>query len=149
MRRRNGFTIVELLAVITILGILASIGLPRYAYLKNRAYVATMTSDLRNLMTAQESFYAANDDYAGSIATGNADVPGTGGAGAVAFNFSQDVELVRLRYRYNRRRGQGWNAVVRHRQVKDKTIDRCGIYVGADNYSPNKAVTSPGTVACW
>ncbi len=149
MPRRNGFTIIELLVVITIIGILASIALPRYAYLKQRAYLAAVKSDLHNLVTAQEAFYASNDDYAGSIAPGNSDVPGKRGAGAVAFQFSPGVRLVRMRYRYNRRRGQGWNAVVRHLQIKDRSTDRCGIYIGSDRYSPNRAVTSPGAVACW
>ncbi len=149
MRRQNGFTLIELLVVITIIGILASIALPRYAYLKQKAYLAAVTSDLHNLVTAEEGYFATYDDYAGAISSGGTDVPGTNGSGSLAFSWSPDVELVRLRYRSNRRLGTGWNAVVRHTLIKDKTMDRCGVYMGADNFSPNKAVTSAGMVACW
>jgi prepilin-type N-terminal cleavage/methylation domain-containing protein len=149
MRGRNGFTLIELLVVITIIGILASIALPRYAYLKQKAYLTAVTSDLRNLVTAQEAFNATWGDYAGGIAAGGVDVGGTSGSGQVAFAFSPDVELVRLRYRFNRNRGAGWNAVVRHRLIRDRSTDRCGVFMGHTNYSPNRAVTEAGVVACW
>lgn len=149
MHGRKGFTLIELLVVITIIGILASIALPRYAYLKQKAYLTAVKSDLRNLVTAQEAFYATWDDYAGGISASGSDIGGVRGAGQLAFTFSEHVELVRLRYRFNRRRGAGWNAVVRHAQVRDRSTDRCGVFMGHPNYSPNRAVTEAGVVACW
>lgn len=149
MSDRRGFTLIELLVVITILGILASIALPRYSYIKQRAYLSAITSDLHNLVLAQEGFFASNDDYAGDIAPGTSDVPGTDGAGQVAFSWSPDVELVRLTYKNNKKRGPGWNAVATHHKISDKSRDRCGIFIGNQNYSPNKAVVDEGIVACW
>ena len=48
-----------------IIGILASIAIPKFASTKERAYVAKMKSDLRNLATAQESYLGDNMVYYG------------------------------------------------------------------------------------
>ncbi len=63
--KRRGFTIIELLIVLVIVGILAAIAIPKFANTKERAFVAAMKADLRNLVTAQESYLADYRTYAG------------------------------------------------------------------------------------
>lgn len=58
-RNTKGFTLIELLIVVVIIGILAAIAIPKFAATKERAYVASMKTDLRNLVTAEEG-YAGN-----------------------------------------------------------------------------------------
>src|SRR4026208_2299367 len=60
---RKGFTLIELLIVVVIIGILAAIAIPKFANTKEKAYLATMKSDLRNLITAQEAYFADNTAY--------------------------------------------------------------------------------------
>ena len=68
--RKNGFTLIELLIVIVIIGILAAIAIPKFANTKEKAYVASMKSDLRNLVTAQDAYYTDNNSwYASSTAS--------------------------------------------------------------------------------
>ena len=67
---RKGFTLIELLIVVVIIGILAAIAIPKFANTKQKAIVASMKSDLRNLVTAQEAFFSDNNDYAGSTIGG-------------------------------------------------------------------------------
>ena len=54
---RRGFTLIELLIVVVIIGILAAIAIPKFSSTKGKAYIATMKSDLKNLASAQESYY--------------------------------------------------------------------------------------------
>ena len=67
---KKGFTLIELLIVVVIIGILAAIAIPRFSQTRERAFVSSMQSDLRNLQTIQEQFYAdpANDYEYGSLA---------------------------------------------------------------------------------
>ncbi|CAN5452707.1 hypothetical protein BH09GEM1_BH09GEM1_43380 [soil metagenome] len=63
-QRRRGFTLIELLIVVVIIGILAAIAIPKFAGTKQKAYIAAMKSDLRNLVTAEEAFFADSVKYA-------------------------------------------------------------------------------------
>ena len=69
-RNRKGFTLIELLIVVVIIGILAAIAIPKFANTKDKAYVAAMKSDLRNLATYEEQYAADNN---GSYFAGTAD----------------------------------------------------------------------------
>ena len=51
-RQKKAFTLIELLIVVVILGILASIAIVKFANSREKAYVASMKSDLRNMVTA-------------------------------------------------------------------------------------------------
>jgi len=65
---RAGFTLIELLIVVVIIGILTAIAIPKFAVTKEQSYLATMKSDLHNLITAQEGYLADNGMYyAGAI----------------------------------------------------------------------------------
>ena len=57
------FTLIELLIVVVIIGILAAIAIPKFANTKDRANVTAMKSDLRNLVTAMESYFNDNENY--------------------------------------------------------------------------------------
>jgi prepilin-type N-terminal cleavage/methylation domain-containing protein len=139
---RKGFTLIELLIVVVIIGILAAIAIPKFANTKQKAIVASMKSDLRNLVTAQEAFFSDNNDYAGGT-TAAAQTNGTAGAGSVVFVPSQGNVLV-----LNYINASGWKATVTNPAVTG-VPNQCGIYTGPAANSPNAAVTQEGSPACW
>ncbi|HEX2209756.1 MAG TPA: prepilin-type N-terminal cleavage/methylation domain-containing protein [Longimicrobium sp.] len=123
MSNRKGFTLIELLIVVVIIGILAAIAIPKFANTKEKAVVASMKSDLRNLVTAQEGFFSDNQDYAGSHAATQSN--GTGGAGVLAFTPSQG-NVVTINYGD----AAGWGATVTNPAVTSASNDECGVFVG-------------------
>src|SRR5207247_2584885 len=66
---RKGFTLIELLIVVVIIGILAAIAIPKFANTKEKAYLASMKSDLRNLVTAEEAYFADSVKYTTNLGT--------------------------------------------------------------------------------
>src|SRR2546427_3442532 len=66
---RKGFTLIELLIVVVIIGILAAIAIPKFANTKEKAYLASMKSDLRNLITAEEANFADSVKYTKNLGT--------------------------------------------------------------------------------
>ena len=63
-RAKAGFTLIELLIVVVIIGILATIAIPKFAATKDKAKMASIRTDLRNVMTAQEAYWADYTTYA-------------------------------------------------------------------------------------
>jgi type IV pilus assembly protein PilA len=137
---RKGFTLIELLIVVVIIGILAAIAIPKFANTKQKAIVASMKSDLRNLVTAQEAFFSDNNDYAGSTAAVQAN--GVGGNGKVAFVPSTGNALTLTWVS-----ASGWKATMINPAVTGVPAT-CGIYIGTGN-TPNAAVTQEGSPGCW
>jgi prepilin-type N-terminal cleavage/methylation domain-containing protein len=109
VRNTKGFTLIELLIVVVIIGILAAIAIPKFANTKEKAYVAAMKSDLRNLISAEESYFADNVTYTTSLT--NLNVTASTG---VTLNIGAAT-------------GTGWSATAKH----NGTSKTCGIYVGS------------------
>ena len=62
-RKEKGFTLIELMIVVAIIGILAAIAIPQFAKYRVKAYNSAAESDLRNIMTAEEATYADTQKY--------------------------------------------------------------------------------------
>ena len=70
LRKQAGFTLIELLIVIAIIAILAAIAIPQFIKYKQGAYLDSVRSDVKNAVTAMESYNAQNGYYPGQTASG-------------------------------------------------------------------------------
>jgi len=59
----SGFTLIELMIVIAIIGILAAIAIPQFSAYRTRSYNSAAQADLRNAATAQEAYYVDTQTY--------------------------------------------------------------------------------------
>ena len=66
-RNQKGFTLIELMIVVAIIGILAAIAIPQFASYRQRAQDSAAKSALKNVATAQEDYYQENDTYADAL----------------------------------------------------------------------------------
>jgi type IV pilus assembly protein PilA len=60
---RRGFTLIELMIVVAIIGILAAIAVPNFIRSQARAKQAEVRSSLKAAVTAERAFFGANDRY--------------------------------------------------------------------------------------
>ncbi|MBI4665992.1 MAG: prepilin-type N-terminal cleavage/methylation domain-containing protein [Nitrospinae bacterium] len=69
MQKKEGFTLVELLIVVAIIGILAAIAIPQFAAYRAKSYCSAVKSDLANLAIAEEAYFTDNNAYTTDPAT--------------------------------------------------------------------------------
>ena len=123
MQNRKGFTLIELLIVVVIIGILAAIAIPKFANTKEKAYLASMKSDLRNMATTQESYFADFQVYTSG--------PASNISGATV-SLAGFVPSAGVTVTTTATGGTGWSSTSTH----TATTKTCAIFIGVGAVAP-------------
>ena len=126
-REKRGFTLIELLIVVVIIGILASIVIPKYSSVRQKAFRATMMADLKNLASEQELYHNTYYTYSTSLTALEA-LPSSG-----------------VTITINEGDGTGWAATASHAGVPSQ---QCGVFHGDATSTNGDPATNPGVIAC-
>ena len=78
LREPKGFTLVELLIVVIIVGILAAVAIPMYSQSVDRSRATEAVSALGTIKAAMRNYYAEHGTYVNATFTDGAQVSGSG-----------------------------------------------------------------------
>ena len=67
LKKRNGFTLIEILVVVLIIGILGAIALPQYAISVERTRVTANLTTLKPVFDSALQYYSFNDEFPDSL----------------------------------------------------------------------------------
>ncbi len=128
---KKGFTLIELLIVVVIIGILAAIAIPKFSNTKDKAKLASVKTDIRNYMTAEEAYFSDNATYGTYaqlqaapynfvLSSGNAGVDGATAVDA-----------------------KGYSLIVTNSSITSATMNKCHVDVGNGNANTDGVIICP------
>jgi len=129
MRKNNGFTLIDLLTRVVIIGILVVIAIPKFYSVREKAYYATMKADLKSLASQPEIYQHAACSYT----TVSADLK---------YDLADGITMDSAATSF------GWSASVSHAPLG--TSEGCVVFCGVAT-TPTVGLTTstnPGEVAC-
>ena len=125
----RGFTLTELITVTVLIAILASIVAPSLSKAREKAFIATVTSDLKVFAVQQETYQSSNQIYA------------TDPAQLTDLIVSEGVTISIN----EANAGVGWAATAVHEALPTRP---CGIFYGNASAGNAAPAASPGVVTC-
>jgi len=123
-KKRDGFTLIEIVAVVLIVAILAVLGMTRFKKTRDRATLASMKSDLKVLSIYEELHFTTSGVYTGSL--------------PIQDQFSTPGVIVTVTSATN----GGWSATAERDGLQ------CGVAMGDADPALAPPATSAGVITC-
>ena len=117
---KKGFTLIEILMVVVVIGTLAAVAVPQYSASKKKAFVAVMIADLRSAAIYEEQ-YAADNHGQFFSGTATPDAPLNG------FTPSPNVTVTMTAFNIMGSQLADWTAIARHPQSSESCELRAGM----------------------
>ena len=124
--RYRGFSLIELLIVVVIIGILVMVVGPNWKDTVGKANTSALRHDLHNLVIAEETYFYENSAYTNDIT-------------ALKYHNTKNVVVS-----FTAVTGNGWAATATHAQANPII---CGVFVG-DAPKPLAATVADGQIGC-
>lgn len=138
-RERAGFTMIEIVTVLLLIAILASIAAFRVQSARSAAYMSVLVADLKALSQAQEVYYASSGGYFTNAPNKRRGPSYTKNKRRLGFTPSPDVK-VKIRAKKT-----GWSARAEHKRRKPEKF-YCAIYIG--DVKPYAPADEEGVITC-
>jgi type IV pilus assembly protein PilA len=130
-KNRKGTTLVELLIVVVVIGILATIAIPKFSGAKEKAYVAAMQADLHIAAIYEEQFAADNHgQYFSGVATPDSPLEG--------FKPSEDITVTLTAFNILGSSLADWTATAKHSQSSQS----CEMHAGMITCTTDNTLTT-------
>ena len=99
-KKKAGFSLIELMIVISIIGVLAALGMPKFKSFQATARQAEVKTNLNHVYVLQESYYTDSNTYSNFAAMGSGI-----GSGTTGCNVSNNIgfaltDCTKIRYQY-------------------------------------------------
>ena len=124
MKTRKGFTLIELMIVVAIIGILAAIAIPNFIKFQARSKQSEAKSNLKSLYTAHKAYFADKDSYVNTV-------------NQIGFAPERGN-----RYAYR----NGGNASYNDRSTASETAPSAAEFVTVDTFKFSTATSNPAAV---
>lgn len=130
-RKESGFTLIELMVVVLIIAILLAIAIPTFLGARNTANARAAQSDLRNALTAEQTYWTNNQQFSST--------PSDLMAVEESLNWTTGAAGTTVANQVGVATGDNGNAVMLEAQGKD---DNCYFILQSDD--PNNSFTGYG-----
>ena len=137
MQNKKGFTLLELLVVVVIIGILAAIALPQYHMAVGKAKFATLKDNARVIKDAMNRYYLIHDEFTTNLEDLDIELKGRLSQNNQRINLSDDSSCIIGSGIVNCRRNI-FGVITEYSQYYNNNLKGCNVYSTDTTDKPNR-----------